>query len=97
MESEQAAELVALTKHKKFMFMGNKKRYIEVIQCSGEDMNLVLTNGIAPGLPTQAMLPHVSAQALIPGVQRPIISPGIYIYISHNSSECCNTYTDMFG
>ena len=47
MDSDQSAELAAMTKHKKFMLIQGKKRYIEVIQCSGEDMNLVLTNGLS--------------------------------------------------
>jgi len=57
--------------------MGNKKCFIEVIQCSGEDMNLVLTNGIAPpALPPllqpgsmaapQLMLPPPSALPAAP-------------------------------
>lgn len=78
MDSEQSAELAAVNKHKKFMFIGNKKRYIEVLQCSGEDMNLVLTNGVqvptSTGLLPTAMAPPVAAPQFIP--QRPLISPG---------------------
>jgi epithelial splicing regulatory protein 1/2 len=78
MNSEQTAEVSALAKHKKFMFMNNKKRYIEVIQCSGEDMNLVLTNGLAAGLPPHAMLP----QSAVPtGMiqHRALMAPGMGI------------------
>ncbi len=60
------------------MFIGNKKRYIEVLQCSGEDMNLVLTNGVQ--VPTSTGLlptipPPAAAPQFIP-TQRPLISPG---------------------
>ena len=48
MDSEQVSEVAAMSKHKKFMFISGKKRFIEVFQCSGEDMNLVLTNGLLP-------------------------------------------------
>lgn len=48
MDSEKSAESTAIGRSKKLFYMGNKKCFIEVIQCSGEDMNLVLTNGIAP-------------------------------------------------
>ena len=70
MDSDQNAELAALTKHKKFMLIQGKKRYIEVIQCSGEDMNLVLTNGLSGVnalhamsglLPTSGISPTASA------------------------------------
>ena len=83
MDGEQSAELAALSKHKKFMFIGNKKRYIEVIQCSGEDMNLVLTQGVSAaaslpstggGVPTSAYMPPSAVAPMIPG--RPLISPG---------------------
>ena len=71
MDSEQAAEIAALNRHKKFMFIGNKKRYIEVIQCSGEDMNVVLTNGVAAMPTPAAILPPQ-----VPMMPRPMVSPG---------------------
>ena len=79
MDSEQSAESAGINKHKKFMFIGNKKRYIEVLQCSGEDMNLVLTNGVqmpssSSILPTMA--PPAAATPQILPAQRPLISPG---------------------
>ena len=79
MDSEQSAESAGVNKHKKFMFIGNKKRYIEVLQCSGEDMNLVLTNGVQ--MPTSSsilpsMAPPVAATPQILPAQRPLISPG---------------------
>lgn len=45
MDSEQAAQASAQQKHHKHMMFGKKQRYIEVFQCSGEDMNVVLNGG----------------------------------------------------
>lgn len=45
MDSEQSAYVTAQQKHHRYMIFGKKQRYIEVFQCSGEDMNLVLTGG----------------------------------------------------
>lgn len=45
MDSESAAQASAQQKHHKHMMFGKKQRYIEVFQCSGEDMNLVLNGG----------------------------------------------------
>ncbi|XP_063908037.1 RNA-binding protein fusilli isoform X2 [Zophobas morio] len=55
MDSEQSAYTTAQQKHHRYMIFGKKQRYIEVFQCSGEDMNLVLTGGIpAPVSPAKA-------------------------------------------
>ncbi|VDI45110.1 epithelial splicing regulatory protein 1-like isoform X1 [Mytilus galloprovincialis] len=70
MDSEESAALTTINRSKRAMVHANKKRVIEVIQCSGEDMNLVLTNGI-PTLPQPAAhLQQLLAQ------HRPMISPG---------------------
>lgn len=45
MDSEEAAFASAKQKHNKYMVFGKKNRYIEVFQCSGDDMNLVLNGG----------------------------------------------------
>jgi hypothetical protein len=45
MDSETAAQASAQQKHHKVMMFGKKQRYIEVFQCSGEDMNMVLNGG----------------------------------------------------
>ncbi|XP_055536124.1 RNA-binding protein fusilli isoform X2 [Wyeomyia smithii] len=45
MDSEAAAFQSALQKHHKNMMFGKKQRYIEVFQCSGDDMNMVLNGG----------------------------------------------------
>lgn len=47
MDSEAAAFNAAAHKNNKYMFFNGKKRYIEVIQCSGEDMNHILL-GLVP-------------------------------------------------
>lgn len=46
MDSEEAAYASAQQKHNKYMVFGKKNRYIEVFQCSGDDMNLVLNGGV---------------------------------------------------
>ncbi|KAG9509007.1 RNA-binding protein fusilli, partial [Fragariocoptes setiger] len=46
MDSEQAAHATAHKRHHKNMCYGKKQRYIEVFQCSVDDMNLVLTYGL---------------------------------------------------
>lgn len=40
MDSEQSALLAAQHRHHRYMIFGKKQRYIEVFQCSVEDMNL---------------------------------------------------------
>ncbi|CAH1126530.1 unnamed protein product [Ceutorhynchus assimilis] len=58
MDSEQSAFITAQQKHHRYMIFGKKQRYIEVFQCSGEDMNLVLTGGLpAPTSPVKATTP----------------------------------------
>ncbi|XP_055313922.1 RNA-binding protein fusilli isoform X2 [Sitodiplosis mosellana] len=51
MDSEEAAYASAKEKHNKYMVLPGKNqkfRYIEVFQCSGDDMNLVLNGGVSP-------------------------------------------------
>ncbi|VDD96606.1 unnamed protein product [Enterobius vermicularis] len=55
MDSEISAATAAAIAHNKYMQIGKKQRYIEVFQCSPEDMNLVITS---PPLPPQLILPH---------------------------------------
>lgn len=79
------------------MFIGNKKRYIEVIQCSGEDMNLVLTQGVSPatmsggagGIPTSSYMTLPAAAPMMPG--RPLISPGMSL-VSLTFQTVVNTF-----
>jgi len=62
MDSEKSAESAALTKNKKLMFVGGVRRYVEVIQCSGDEMAMVLQQGLPAPLPTVPLssLPQVS-------------------------------------
>ncbi|XP_063696115.1 RNA-binding protein fusilli isoform X1 [Culicoides brevitarsis] len=64
MLSEQAAHMCAQQRHNRFMTYGKKQRYIEVFQCSGDDMNIVL-HGL-PFQPNPARLP-----------KSPLLSPGM--------------------
>lgn len=84
LDSEEAATLTTMHKHRRPMTFANKKRIIDVIQCSGEDMSLVLasnmpTLGLTPIMPQVASVPHTVAS--MPPVpmslhQRPILSAG---------------------
>uniref|UniRef100_A0A1B0DQ11 RRM domain-containing protein n=2 Tax=Phlebotomus papatasi TaxID=29031 RepID=A0A1B0DQ11_PHLPP len=58
MDSETSAYACAQQKHNKYMgSFGKKHRYIEVFQCSGDDMNLVLTGGLhSPANPSKPPL-----------------------------------------
>uniref|UniRef100_A0A034W8Q1 RNA-binding protein fusilli n=1 Tax=Bactrocera dorsalis TaxID=27457 RepID=A0A034W8Q1_BACDO len=77
MDSEESARLCALRKHNQFMMFGKKYRYIEVFQCSGDDMNMVLNGGLQSPI-SATPHPHHSAAAkqsslLSPGA--PVLSP----------------------
>jgi len=62
MDSEKSAESAALTKNKKLMFVGGVRRYVEVIQCSGDEMALVLQQGLPVPVPSPlSTLPQSSA------------------------------------
>ncbi|KAL0277725.1 UNVERIFIED_CONTAM: hypothetical protein PYX00_004915 [Menopon gallinae] len=45
METESAAFHAANQRHHQYMVFGKKQRYVEVFQCSGDDMNAILTGG----------------------------------------------------
>ncbi|XP_049701604.1 RNA-binding protein fusilli isoform X1 [Helicoverpa armigera] len=57
MDSEASAFLCAQQKHHHYMTFGKKQRYIEVFQCSGDDMNLVLTGGVTPATSPKVLSP----------------------------------------
>ncbi|CAK1543605.1 unnamed protein product [Leptosia nina] len=57
MDSEASAYLCAQQKHHRYMTFGKKQRYIEVFQCSGDDMNLVLTGGVTPATSPKVLSP----------------------------------------
>lgn len=67
MDSESSAQASAAQKHHKHMMFGKKQRYIEVFQCSGDDMNMVLNGGYQqqqiPSKPLSAgMLPSTTTR-----------------------------------
>lgn len=68
LDSEVAAASAAAERHNKYMQIGRKQRYIEVFQCSADDMNLVLTG------PTALQTSLISAANALQA--RPIISSG---------------------
>ncbi|XP_025410911.1 RNA-binding protein fusilli isoform X2 [Sipha flava] len=70
MNNEGSAAQAAMAKHHNYMSFGKKQRYIEVFQCSGEDMNLVLTGG---GAATGALSP-VAAKSLLSPPGGPLMS-----------------------
>ncbi|UJR28830.1 hypothetical protein I4U23_010054 [Adineta vaga] len=53
MDSEAASFNTAMHKNNKYMFFNGKKKYIEILQCSGEDMNHILL-----GLVPSNLIPH---------------------------------------
>ena len=75
MDSEASAFAASNTKHHRYMVFGKKQRYIEVFQCSGEDMSLVLTGGgagqqkpplLSPGIPvTPPQNPHLQHAGMV--------------------------------
>lgn len=70
MDSETSANSAATNRHNIYMHIGKKQRYIEVLQCSGEDMSVVLTGGLAappPSTPSKS----------------PLISPGSRVVSPH--------------
>ncbi|KAJ2941239.1 hypothetical protein O0L34_g3435 [Tuta absoluta] len=70
MDSETSAYLCAQQKHHRYMTFGKKQRYIEVFQCSGDDMNLVLTGGVTP-----ATSPKVLSPGTLPPPMPPASAP----------------------
>ncbi|KAM3721508.1 RNA-binding protein [Dirofilaria immitis] len=90
MDSEMSAATAAALAHNKYMQIGKKQRYIEVFQCSPEDMNLVLTN---PPLPPQFILqprplfPQQTVQNLVPAIVPPF-SPLYWPCLNSPASPC---------
>ncbi|KAL0125535.1 hypothetical protein PUN28_004564 [Cardiocondyla obscurior] len=94
MDSEASAYACASQRHHRYMVYGKKQRYIEVFQCSGDDMNLVLTGAVtspstkallSPGTLTSqssATLTHPSAPAPVsvpvPTAQAPPPPPPLW-------------------
>ncbi|XP_059224836.1 RNA-binding protein fusilli isoform X1 [Stomoxys calcitrans] len=72
MDSEDSARLCAQRKHHQFMVFGKKYRYIEVFQCSGDDMNMVLNGGLQSPVPAAHPHPHMAGSK-----QASLLSPGM--------------------
>ncbi|XP_029341658.1 RNA-binding protein fusilli-like [Acyrthosiphon pisum] len=63
MNNEGSASQAAMAKHNNYLSLGKKQRYIEVFQCSGEDMHLALTGG---GAASGALSPVAARAQLSP-------------------------------
>jgi len=74
MDSESSANSAATNRHNIYMVIGKKQRYIEVLQCSGEDMSLVLTGGL--GAPPPAGTTPTKSPLISPGNR--VVSPHPY-------------------
>ena len=72
MSSEQAAFQASQNRHNRYMGFGKKQRYIEVFQCSGEDMNLFLTGNSSSSNLANLAMPVVSVST--PSLLNPSVS-----------------------
>ncbi|XP_049307189.1 RNA-binding protein fusilli isoform X1 [Bactrocera dorsalis] len=88
MDSEESARLCALRKHNQFMMFGKKYRYIEVFQCSGDDMNMVLNGGLQSPI-SATPHPHHSAAAK----QSSLLSPGMLPQPSPSNAQAISSHT----
>ena len=82
MRSERDAFLAAQQRHHQYMVFGKKQRYIEVFQCSGDDMNHLLT-GSAPlsaaaASQAAAMAAAVASQAKNAAAAPGLLPPGMF-------------------
>ncbi|XP_013191763.1 RNA-binding protein fusilli isoform X2 [Amyelois transitella] len=97
MDNETSAFLCAQQKHHQYMTFGKKQRYIEVFQCSGDDMSLVLTGGVTPATSPKVLSPGPltyyyppMGPALPPpplvywGYPTPPVSPAHYYHQPHH-------------
>ncbi|XP_022119664.2 RNA-binding protein fusilli isoform X2 [Pieris rapae] len=96
MDSETSAYLCAQQKHHRNMTFGKKHRYIEVFQCSGDDMNLVLTGGVTPATSPKVLSPgpltyyYPALGPTLPpplvywGYPTPPVSPAHYYHQPHH-------------
>ena len=66
MDSEASSFGAANLRHHRYMVFGKKQRYIEVFQCSGEDMSLVLTGGAQQQKPPLLSPGMLDAQGAAP-------------------------------
>jgi epithelial splicing regulatory protein 1/2 len=94
MDSEAASFNAAAHKNNKYMFFNGKKRYIEVLQCSGEDMNhillgLVPSNLIPPNVQRQPMYSPHRAAPLVPisTIQSQMLPPNMPMSLGASSQS----------
>ncbi|CAD6186413.1 unnamed protein product [Caenorhabditis auriculariae] len=80
MNSEQAAAAAASAVHNRFMTMGKKQRYIEVFQCSPDDMNLIVAQ--PPQAPPPPPVHHTQPILLPQRAFMPGLVPMIWPYPS---------------
>ena len=83
MRSERDAFLAAQQRHHQYMVFGKKQRYIEVFQCSGDDMNHLLTGSTplsaAAASQAAALAAAVaSQQAKNPNAATGLLPPGMF-------------------
>ena len=101
MSSEAAAYQAAQQRHHQNMTFGKKQRYIEVFQCSGEDMNHVLTPSLSsansvsiasPVKTTAATSTPATPAGQTPGVAavNGLLPPGMFNTVPPASSQ--NTF-----
>ncbi|XP_011179541.2 RNA-binding protein fusilli isoform X1 [Zeugodacus cucurbitae] len=88
MDSEESARVCAQHKHNQFMMFGKKYRYIEVFQCSGDDMNMVLNGGLQSPV-SATPHPHHSAAAK----QASLLSPGMLPQPSPSNAQAISSHT----
>ncbi|CAF3479394.1 unnamed protein product [Adineta steineri] len=94
MDSEAASFNAATHKNNKYMFFNGKKKYIEILQCSGEDMNhillgLVPSNLIPQNIQRQPMYSPHRAQSLVPisTLQQQMLPPSMPISLATSSQQ----------
>lgn len=73
MTFESAAFNTAVHKNNKYLFFNGKKYYIEVLQCSGEDMNQILL-----GLVPSNLIPRYPSSIHHPVSSYPSVNPNYY-------------------
>ncbi|XP_004520961.1 RNA-binding protein fusilli [Ceratitis capitata] len=88
MDSEESARLCALRKHNQFMMFGKKYRYIEVFQCSGDDMNMVLNGGLQSPVSVTTH-PHHTAAAK----STSLLSTGMLPQPSPSNAQSISSHT----
>jgi epithelial splicing regulatory protein 1/2 len=74
MDGENSAFNTSNHKHNKYIFFAGKKYFIEVLQCSGEEMNLVLM-GVVPSNLLNASVPKTTSITSLSRNNTPMNAP----------------------